>query len=110
MERVEEAKRWFLQALRDLEAARNSLRSGYYEWACFQAQQSAEKAIKALLHALGVHAWGHSIVELLGLLEQRPSVPEKLLIYGREPDRHYIHPHYPNAFEPGYPRCTTMRR
>ncbi|MEM2532786.1 MAG: HEPN domain-containing protein [Candidatus Nezhaarchaeales archaeon] len=31
----------------------------------FQAYQSAEKALKALLYAYGVSAWGHSVHELL---------------------------------------------
>jgi len=33
VERFEEARRWFLQALRDLKAARDSRSSGNYEWA-----------------------------------------------------------------------------
>lgn len=54
MERLAEARRRLLQALRDLKAARDSANSENYEWASFQAQQSAEKAVKALLHGLGV--------------------------------------------------------
>ena len=69
MERCEEARRWFAQAIRDLKAAEDSLRVGNYEWACFQAQQAAEKAVKALYHALGRGAWGHSVTELLRGLE-----------------------------------------
>ncbi|RLE70320.1 MAG: DNA-binding protein, partial [Thermoprotei archaeon] len=33
MELVEEVKRWLTQALRDLKAARDSLRNSNYEWA-----------------------------------------------------------------------------
>jgi len=40
---------WLAQAKRDLKAARDSLSSGNYEWTAFQAQQAAEKALKALL-------------------------------------------------------------
>jgi HEPN domain-containing protein len=43
-----EALNWWKQAQRDLRAARNSLRSGDYEWASFQAHQASEKALKAL--------------------------------------------------------------
>ena len=46
MERFEEAKRWLMQALRDLSAAVESFRDGYFEWSCFQAQQAAEKLLK----------------------------------------------------------------
>jgi len=38
---------WFRQAERDLDQARDSRLSGKHEWACFAAQQSAEKAVKA---------------------------------------------------------------
>ncbi len=65
MERIEEGKRWFMQARRDIKAARDSAEAGNYEWCCFQAQQAAEKALKALSHVLGKHGWGHSVVELL---------------------------------------------
>lgn len=102
MDRVSEAQRWLAQALRDLRAARNSRASGDYEWACFQAQQAAEKAIKALMHGLGMGAWGHSVTELLMALGSRYNV-EALLIHARELDRHYIPARYPNAYESGYP-------
>jgi HEPN domain-containing protein len=36
---------WLAQADRDLEQARASQRDGRHEWACFAAQQSAEKAL-----------------------------------------------------------------
>lgn len=43
-----EARRWLKQAFADRGAAEASLASGHFEWACFQAQQAAEKALKAL--------------------------------------------------------------
>lgn len=101
MERLAEARRWLLQALRDLKAARDSANSENYEWASFQAQQSAEKAVKALLHGLGVGAWGHSLVELLEALKGQGS--EEVMVYARELDRHYIPSRYPNSYESGYP-------
>ncbi|ADN49910.1 HEPN domain protein [Vulcanisaeta distributa DSM 14429] len=102
VDRLSEAERWLRQSLRDLDAARGSLAGGYYEWACFQAQQAAEKAVKALLHGLGVGAWGHSIVELLDMLRDRYNI-EGLMPLARELDRHYIPARYPNSFESGYP-------
>jgi len=65
MERLLEAERWMKQALRDLDAARNSVTSGNFEWACFQAQQATKKAVKALIFGLGRGAWSHSVLELL---------------------------------------------
>jgi len=103
MERFEEARRWFAQALRDLKAARDSAEDGNYEWSCFQSQQAAEKALKALLYAYGRSVWGHSLVELLDYLKEIVVIDEELYVVARELDRHYIPSRYPNAFESGYP-------
>ena len=45
----EQADLWVRQARYDLKAARDSLKAGNFEWACFQAQQGAEKALIAYL-------------------------------------------------------------
>uniref|UniRef100_A0A7C5TGR3 HEPN domain-containing protein n=1 Tax=Ignisphaera aggregans TaxID=334771 RepID=A0A7C5TGR3_9CREN len=103
MERFEEAKRWLMQAFRDLKASMDSFRSGNFEWSCFQAQQAAEKAVKAFLYVYGRSAWGHSVVELLDYLKEFEEISNELYIYARELDRHYIPSRYPNAFESGYP-------
>lgn len=44
---------WIDQAERDLKVARHLATHGYHEWACFVAQQSAEKAVKAVRLLLG---------------------------------------------------------
>lgn len=54
---VRRARDWLDQALRDLNHARSDLDGEYYEWACFSAQQAAEKAVKALYQAVGIDAW-----------------------------------------------------
>ena len=43
----QEYKAWLERTEKDIKAAKNSLVSGDYEWACFQAHQAAEKALKA---------------------------------------------------------------
>jgi len=50
---VAESKRWWKEAKSDLNAAENSLLAGNYNWSCFQAQQAAEKALKAFLYSNG---------------------------------------------------------
>lgn len=102
MDRFEEARRWLAQARRDLKASRDSRACGNHEWACFQAQQAAGKAVKALLHGLGRGAWGHSVLELLQALSDRYRVSH-VLSCARELDRHYIPARYPNVYESGYP-------
>ena len=44
---LSEAMKWFRQGEKDLLSSRNSSGTLDYEWACFQAQQSAEKTLKA---------------------------------------------------------------
>jgi len=94
---------WFMQAQRDLKAARDSLEAHNYEWAAFQAQQGAEKALKALLRYHNHEARGHTLVHLLGKAEEFVEVPAELWPKVRELDRHYIQPRYPNGFATGYP-------
>ncbi|MEM0080158.1 MAG: HEPN domain-containing protein [Nitrososphaerota archaeon] len=104
MERFEEAKRWFLQAVRDLKASKDSHSMGNFEWSVFQAQQSAEKSLKSLLHAHGRGAWGHSVLELFEALRDIYELEvDYFLPKARELDRHYIPSRYPNVFESGYP-------
>ena len=94
---------WLAQAKRDLKAARDSLEDGNYEWSAFQAQQSAEKAIKALLRYHNIEATGHTILHLLKRAEEVTTLPDELKMMAQELDRHYIPPRYPNIFERGYP-------
>jgi HEPN domain-containing protein len=100
---MQRAQDWLKQAGRDLEHARQSKALEHFEWACFAAQQAAEKAAKALHLSLGTVAWGHSVFELLdGLpLQRRPA--ETLLDLARMLDRFYIPPRYADAHPSGPP-------
>jgi HEPN domain-containing protein len=44
-------KTWLAQAQYDLEAAISAAQNGFYEWSCFISEQSAEKALKAVIVA-----------------------------------------------------------
>lgn len=72
------SKDWLAQALHDLQHAEHALEDADYDWACFVAQQGAEKALKDLFMALGGEAWGHSILRLLRDLAPHLSVPDEL--------------------------------
>jgi len=99
---VERSKDWLNQAERDLRQADASLRDELYEWACFAAQQAAEKAVKALIQKLGGEAWGHSVAALVDALPEdvRPlDLREKAL----ELDQAYIPSRYPNVHPVGFP-------
>lgn len=56
---MERSKDWLDQAAGDLEHSKSDASLKYYNWACFSAQQSAEKAVKAVLQKMGAEAWGH---------------------------------------------------
>ena len=94
---------WLKQADRDFEQAMDSRRAERHEWACFAAQQAAEKAVKALhLHA-GHEARGTVIAQLLGEFPETVDVPELLIEKGRVLDNFYIPTRYPNLHSAGAP-------
>jgi len=95
------AKDWLAQAERDLEQAKASEEDGRHEWACFAAQQSAEKPVKALHLFLGQEAWGHSVARLLH--ELPTHVHPDLLEKGKVLDNAYIPSRYPNGHPEGAP-------
>jgi HEPN domain-containing protein len=101
---MERSKDWIDQARGDLNHARHVRDTGFYDWACFSAQQSAEKAVKAVLQSLGLEAWGHSVADLLNVLAESRPVPNDLMESGYELDKAYIPARYPDAHPSGSPR------
>lgn len=95
------ANDWLAQAERDLEQARSSQREGRHEWACFAAQQSAEKAVKALHLHLGQEAWGHVVARLLR--ELPVAVDDALVDKGKVLDNFYVPTRYANGHPEGSP-------
>ncbi|NLI80853.1 MAG: HEPN domain-containing protein [Deltaproteobacteria bacterium] len=94
---------WFKQAVRDLQQADDCRRAERHEWACFAAQQSAEKAVKALHLYLGQEAWGHVIARLLRELPETVPVGEDLVEKAHVLDGFYIPSRYPNGHPEGPP-------
>jgi HEPN domain-containing protein len=76
----------------------------YYEWACFTAQQAAEKAVKALFQHIHADAWGHSISALLKELPENHAPDPGLIETAILLDRFYIPTRYPNGFASGMPK------
>jgi HEPN domain-containing protein len=100
---VNRSKDWFNQALRDLAQAEDSRQAGRHEWACFAAQQAAEKAVKALHLHLGQEAWGHVVAQLLRELPKSVKIPQGLIEKGRVLDNFYIPTRYANSHPAGAP-------
>jgi HEPN domain-containing protein len=95
------AKDWLAQAERDMELADLARREGKHEWACFAAQQAAEKAVKAIHYARGQDAMGHAVATLLEDLDQ--PLPDLLVEKGKFLDNLYIPTRYPNGHASGAP-------
>lgn len=95
------AQDWFSQSMRDLEQARSSQAEDRHEWACFAAQQAAEKAVKAIHLFFAQEAWGHTIGKLLSELpvEVSPDLIEK----GKVLDNFYAPTRYANGHPDGAP-------
>jgi HEPN domain-containing protein len=72
--------------------------AGRHEWACFAAQQGAEKAVKALHLHLGQEAWGHLIPAFSGSFPGGAPGPGGKARYL---DSLYIPTRYPDAFPEG---------
>ena len=94
-----EAERWLQTAEEDLEAAELLLDAGKYAHCCFLAQQSGEKAVKALWYLADAYPWGHSIQRLVIDFPDRESLPELQEWIERAAllDKFYIPTRYPNG-------------
>jgi len=101
---MERSADWMDQAQGDLEHAKHDLQAGFYDWACFSAQQAAEKAVKAVFQKLGAEAWGYSVTDLLSALNPLHPVPDTLMDMALELDKAYIPTRYPDAHPSGSPR------
>jgi HEPN domain-containing protein len=98
---VDRSQDWLRQAERDLEQASASRADDRHEWACFAAQQAAEKAVKALHLHHGQEAWGHVVARLLA--ELPVEVERSLIEKAKVLDNFYVGTRYPNGHPEGPP-------
>lgn len=94
---------WFRQAEKDLKHAKKAAEGKDFEWACFAAQQAAEKAVKALYQSVHVDAIGHSVSRMMQDLPASLKPTEDLVEWAKELDKHYIPSRYPNFHPEGAP-------
>jgi HEPN domain-containing protein len=89
---------WLDQAERDLEVARHLAAHDFHEWACFTAQQCAEKAVKAVRLSLGTPIDAIKKHEMSELLAQIPALhprPDPELAHAGLLDAHVQGSRYP---------------
>jgi HEPN domain-containing protein len=98
------ARDWFRQAEADLAQARDSHRDSHYEWACFAAQQAAEKAATSACVALGQRGRQSAVTVSLDLARSYgASIDDALLDRARALDKHHFQTRYPKFFASGAP-------
>lgn len=98
------SKDWLAPARRDLEHAQKDVVDAYYEHACFEAQQAAEKAVKGVYQHLHAEGWCHRVSKLLQQISEIAApAPVDLIDDGKILDQYYVATRYPNGFESGAP-------
>lgn len=105
------AARWLRQAEYDLAQADRLLQDGVFSYAAFFAEQSAQKALKAVLLSRGVRFVAiHSVGELAREAAGLESAFRPLVDRAKRLDRHYLTSRYPDALpEPAIPAEAYVR-
>lgn len=76
----DDPREWLNRARSNLAMAKNRIPEAYLEDLCFEAQQAAEKAIKAVMIARGIDfPYVHDLGNLLALLDENgETIPESI--------------------------------
>ncbi len=96
---LHEAQRWLVTSQQDLLAAKSLSENRFFAHACFLAQQSGEKALKALWYLHDREPWGSSIQRLVTDFPDASSLPnlEDWIHRAAMLDRYYIPTRYPDG-------------
>ena len=97
---------WWAQALKDLEHAKSSHNDGGHEWACFAAQQAAEKAVKALYLYLGYEGKGNLVAKLIADAPCVEVGDPQMLRWAIVLNTYYIPARYPDSLA----KCAPFER
>ena len=96
----DEPQAWMRRAQSNLIRARHRMAGVYLEDLCFDAQQAAEKAVKAVCISRGIEfPYVHDLAELTTLLEERIRVPADVQQAARL-TRYAIVTRYPGLSDP----------
>ena len=101
-----QALRWLRQAEYDLKEAEKCLTDESFSYACFFAEQAAQKSLKGYLIGKGwrfvnIHAVGELLKEAAKLEREKF---EELVVLGQRLDKYYLASRYPDALpDPAIP-------
>lgn len=98
-----EYSRWMRSSRNTLGSAGGDSEREDYNWACFKTHQAAEFAVKALLHGVGMPAYGHSVSRLLAEASRGSEISEDVVQAAKTLDKYYVPTRYPNAWVEGTP-------
>ena len=97
----EQFQRWIEQAEHQLDVTDSLLGSSYWSDACFNAEQTAQMALKAFLYGKGERFIPmHTIQELAQRCQEMDGAFTQAIEWGRVLDRYYIPTRYPDALAP----------
>jgi HEPN domain-containing protein len=98
---ADDPREWLNRARSNLAKARGTAPDVYLEDLCFDAQQAAEKAIKAVLIHLEVRfPFVHDLAQLLGLVERAGMVVSESLMRAVILSDYAVEARYPGIAEP----------
>lgn len=97
----DDPREWLNRAKSNLAQARARVPGAYLEDLCFNAQQAAEKAIKAVLISRGVEfPYVHDLERLMGILESRGEPVPDTVRCAAGLARYAVQTRYPGLEEP----------
>lgn len=98
---ADDPREWMNRARSNLAMAKNRVPGAYLEDLCFQAQQAAEKAIKAVMIRCNIEfPYVHDIARLLSLLEKRGERIPEMVTKAEELTPYALVTRYPGTVGP----------
>ena len=98
---LETAQRWLAEANHNLSVTRILYENGLWSKVCFEAEQTAQLALKAFLYGVGRRAIQiHSIGQLVLECGKEDKDFLDLLNHGKTLDMYYLSTRYPDALPP----------
>lgn len=101
----DDPREWLNRARSNLAYAKGKTRGVYFEELCFQAQQAAEKALKAVCLKRNIQfPRTHNLVDLIRILEEKSVfIPADVREAGRQKKNMKRPPDWPKAWSRGRP-------